>query len=623
MINRVTISESHTPKPGSLRLDFELNQTGRMPIEMKLWLSELVGGHVSSSDVSFSIPSTIFLSRLDDFRALRARFGDFGLEHDDYFASLIEAFSSDSRRLLEAKNDLTLRIPEDEIVNLLRQSGFLRWNSQSPDQLRDIGRLSYLPNGANFSVPGAGKTNTLLAVHSLAKLENSGLRLLVACPKNAMVAWDEEISACLGADKKAVRLEGSKSTISRILSECPEFALISYNRLKGASKELQAYMRNSSVHLVLDESHRIKAGLKSQQGEAAILLADYAARRDILSGTPMPQGFSDLLAQFQFLWPNQSIFKSFTDSENPDVQIQQANKDVRPYFVRTTKRELGLPKPQINYRPVSMSSTQRETYALLKDESARYMAGLDPQDKADMRAIGKQVMRLLQFCSDPGLLHKRLPGIFRQGELDKRLELLSQETSTKTLALDHLVTDYLKKSGTKIVIWSMFVDQIERIAARYEPFGTTTIHGGVPTGPDDDMAFREARIKHFKTSPDCRILVANPAACGEGISLHKEAHNAIYFDRSFNAAHFLQSIDRIHRRGLPEGTETIIDILCLDDTVEEAVRERLSEKIKRLQQLLDDEDLSAMVFDPEDVAELDEYELNSTDLQAIMKSLQQ
>jgi SNF2 family DNA or RNA helicase len=169
----------------------------------------------------------------------------------------------------------------------------------------------------------------------------------------------------------------------------------------------------------------------------------------------------------------------------------------------------------------------------------------------------------------------------------------------------------------------MFVDQIEAIAARYSRLGATTIHGGVPTGPDDDMAFREARIRHFKTSPTCSILVANPAACGEGISLHKESHHAIYFDRSFNAAHFLQSIDRIHRRGLPEGTETRVDILYLEDSVEEAVRDRLSEKILKLQQLLDDEDLSAMVFDPEDVAEMGEDELTTTDLEAIMKSIQQ
>ena len=592
-----------------------------MPLEMRLWLSELIGGHVLNSDSSFSLPSTVFLSRIDDFRALRKRFGSFEIRHDHFFAELIREFSADSKRLQEAKENISLRIPENEVVTSLQRAGFLRWNSQTTDQLRDIGRMAYLPNGANFSVPGAGKTNTLLAVHALIKLEKPDLKLLVACPKNAMVAWDEEVEACLGRSKRVHRLEGNGAQISKILSDAPDFALISYQRLKGASKEIEAYMRRQTVHLVLDESHRIKAGLRSQQGEAAILLADYAARRDILSGTPMPQGFSDLQAQFQFLWPNQSVFRSLPEGESADEQIKQANEDVRPYFVRTTKRELGLPKPIIKYRQVKMSEAQREIYTLLKNESARFMAGLNPQDKADMRAIGKQIMRLLQFCSDPKLLHKKLPAMFRHGELDQRLESLSSETSTKVLELDRLVGRSLSKPGAKVVIWSMFVDQIEGLAARYSPFGSTTIHGGVPTGPDDDMNFREGRIKHFKSNPDCRVLVANPAACGEGISLHKEAHHAIYFDRSFNAAHFLQSIDRIHRRGLPENTETRIDILCLEETVEEAVRERLSDKIKRLQQLLDDEDLSAMVFDPEDVAELDEDELTSTDVQAVMKSL--
>jgi SNF2 family DNA or RNA helicase len=602
-------------------LEFELSGQDTLPIEIRLWLADLTGKHVSNWDTIFMVASTLFLSRLDDFIALRNKFGNFELHYDDFFSNLIDKFSADRVRLSEVKNDLKIRIPDEEVVLRLRESGFLRWNSQTEDQLRDIGRLSFLPNGANFSVPGAGKTNTLLAVHAIAKLENPGLKLLVACPKNAMVAWDEEVAMCFGRENRVLRLEGSKSAISRILENEPEFTMVSYQRLKGARKDIESYMRRQSVHLVLDESHRIKAGLKSQQGEAAILLADYAARRDILSGTPMPQGFSDLQAQFQFLWPNQPNFFSISETDSPEVQIEKANKDIRPYFVRTTKRELGLPKPIIRPIPVQMSNFQRETYGLLRDESARYIARLDPQDKSDMRAIGKQVMRLLQFCSDPALLYDRLPAKFRHGELEKRLEVLTKETPTKIVMLDRLVQESLSTPGAKIVIWSMFVDQIESIAKRYSVFGSTTIHGGIQTGADDDMTFREARIKHFKTSSDCRILVANPAACGEGISLHKEAHHAIYFDRSFNAAHFLQSIDRIHRRGLPEGIETRIDILSLSDTIEDAVMRRLSDKIKKLQQLLDDQDLSAMVFDPEDVQEFDEEDFTSSDLQAVMSSL--
>ena len=52
-----------------------------------------------------------------------------------------------------------------------------------------------------------------------------------------------------------------------------------------------------------------------------------------------------------------------------------------------------------------------------------------------------------------------------------------------------------------------------------------------------------------------------PAAAGEGISLHHAAHDAIYLDRSYVSTHYLQSIDRIHRLGLNEGVETHIWII--------------------------------------------------------------
>jgi hypothetical protein len=60
----------------------------------------------------------------------------------------------------------------------------------------------------------------------------------------------------------------------------------------------------------------------------------------------------------------------------------------------------------------------------------------------------------------------------------------------------------------------------------------------------------------------------------------------------------------------------------LSETLEEVVRSRLSDKIRLLQQLLDDEDLSAMVFDPEDVQEAGEDEfVSSSDLSAVLESL--
>ena len=70
------------------------------------------------------------------------------------------------------------------------------------------------------------------------------------------------------------------------------------------------------------------------------------------------------------------------------------------------------------------------------------------------------------------------------------------------------------------------------------------------------------------------------------------------------------------------GIVTKIDILCLSATIEEAVRTRLSEKIRLLQKLLDDDDLSAMVFDPEDLEEMGQDDFVSpSDLESVLESL--
>jgi SNF2 family DNA or RNA helicase len=55
-------------------------------------------------------------------------------------------------------------------------------------------------------------------------------------------------------------------------------------------------------------------------------------------------------------------------------------------------------------------------------------------------------------------------------------------------------------------------------------------------------------------------MVANPAAAGAGLTLHR-ARYAIYESLSNQAAHYLQSLDRIHRRGQEREVEYLM-LLC-------------------------------------------------------------
>jgi SNF2 family DNA or RNA helicase len=124
------------------------------------------------------------------------------------------------------------------------------------------------------------------------------------------------------------------------------------------------------------------------------------------------------------------------------------------------------------------------------------------------------------------------------------------------------------------------------------------IYGGIPSEFADPNATRtrEGELARFRTDPACAVLLANPAAMSEGVSLHQVCHDAIYLDRTFNAGQYLQSIDRIHRLGLAPGQETRITFLLTTGTIDEVIDSRIREKAERLGEMLDDPDLSTMAL---------------------------
>jgi hypothetical protein len=121
---------------------------------------------------------------------------------------------------------------------------------------------------------------------------------------------------------------------------------------------------------------------------------------------------------------------------------------------------------------------------------------------------------------------------------------------------------------------------------------------------------REGNIREFKTRSDRPILLANPSACAEAISLHHECHHAIYVDRTFNCGQFLQSLNRIYRVGLPEHITTHYWIPILECAVERSVNQRLQERQQTMYEFLGDETpvIGVDVSEESDIAE------NSTEL---------
>lgn len=582
------------------------------------------GALLTSSALRLEIPWVNLLGILRDFgsraqqQALNLKFVPLGEAGDR-----IRQFSEEVRAARAARDTLTLTISEGEIVTRLNSTGFVR--DLTAFQIRDLRCLLALRHGANFSVPGAGKTTVTFALHLLTR--KPGLHFFVVCPRSALAAWKGVIGECLAADATAETreaftvLDGSAGENDELLRGGATRFVMSYDLMIRQGDMLSAYFARQPVHLVLDEAHRMKAGLASQRGAFLIGIAALPARRDILTGTPMPQGPDDLAAQLGFLWPGHGLDNQITRGQAPRDVLGNL-------YVRTTKGELGIPPAQRFFHQVEMADGHKALYAIVRNETLRQLQSVVSRANGDFDVVRarRSVMRLLQLSTNPILALQGITGSV--AGLDSGIvdQVLLEGPSLKMRAVeDH--ARRLAQNGRKVLIWTIFTDTLLELERSLADINPVTLYGAVPNGSDTDPTTREGKILRFHDDDACMAVIANPAAAAEGISLHTVCHEAIYVDRSYVATHYLQSIDRIHRLGLPAGTETNVHIYQTKapmglGSIDYSVNRRLARKIRQLQQLLNDPDLHMIALDEEDAVDPIDYDVRMEDLIDLIEELE-
>lgn len=540
---------------------------------------------------------------LRTFLSLRKEIAQFLKNHHNEVKAKLSPAIQEKLNVINAKSYNTALksrpVSEQDVDARLRASGFVRPLTQN--QKRNVSKLANLPAGASFSVPGAGKTTEALAYFFFNASDDD--KLLVVAPKNAFGAWEEQIQDCTNnSDLQFVRLRGGYSAIDRALRDQPRFMLITYQQYARVTDLINRCLEQFPVFMYLDESHRIKSGLHGVTPEAILSSCTLPERKLILSGTPMPQSISDLIPQFAFLYPDT------VSSVDSVVDL------IKPVYVRTTKAQLGLPEVTRRTITLEMSPLQREIYRSLKSEIKRQlMPMLSDASKFSLRELGKRITKVVQFVSNPSLLASDMDYVF-----DERIGGLLAKTDGPKIEYACKRAMELASQGKKVIIWSQFVKNVEIISDRLKHLGADYIHGGVDAGDEEEIDTREWKIKQFHENPEKMVLVANPAAASEGISLHKVCHNAIYIDRSFNAAHYLQSEDRIHRLGLPKDQHTEVEILECAASIDQVIDSRLRNKIDLMAQSLNDPSLNVdtIHYDPD--IDVDEV-LSPDDIDAIKK----
>ncbi|MGM1055469.1 MAG: DEAD/DEAH box helicase [Bacteroidota bacterium] len=539
---------------------------------------------------------------------------------DDYLQNLVKKFAQDKRGF----QGEICSFPDNN-DNIQLNLNKLNFNRQLTDkQIEDVSRLLKLYHGANFSVPGAGKTTSILAVFTL--LKNLGVvnKMLVICPINAFISWEDEVEEIFKGTISVTRLnKGLIEDFSPHDFPDTDIYITNYEKFRGSISGIIKLFTKNKMHLVLDESHRIKSGFSNQSYSQIIKLGDSSMRRDIMSGTPMPQSYNDISSQFDFIWPTERILPVRLDAPNTAQIIHQ---NIRNFYVRTTKKDLELEPVSYISTEVEMGPIQRELYNLLRSESARILTSMERQNINTFRFLGRSVVRLMQASTNPMLLtgnediYDEVEGIPSNSEVWEVLEDYSRyEKPAKFLKLQERVSVILSSDkDAKVLIWSIFVKNILLLKELFSQYNPAVIYGGVSSSGDDNIEeSREGQIRKFHLDNSCRVMIANPQACGEGISLHKVCHHAIYLERNYNAAHFLQSMDRIHRFGLKPGTETKIELLLAKNSLDSRIDDRLREKIAAMSAVLEDPFLERMAYDPYDIIDESGVGLDNKDIDDI------
>lgn len=428
-----------------------------------------------------------------------------------------------------------------------------------------------LPNSYGlclFDEQGAGKTVTLIHAFDVLVARDEVDFALIIAPKSMIAEWPRDFERFKGDLYRVVIATGSRRDKLHAFRKAADVIVTNFDTASSMEPELRALLRTRGERamLVVDESFYAK-NLDAKRTRAVRRLREYCSRAYVLCGTPAPNSPHDLVQQFNIV----DFGLTFADVDVPNdralaLPIIQEIIEKKGPFVRHLKKDVlpDLLGKRFNRILVPMAPEQEKLYHSVLQNLIGDLRSVDSgQFRRRLTSFLARRIRLLQICSNP-----------------KGVTADYAEIPAKLQALDELLSNLIESRGEKVVVWSFYTASLTAIFSRFARYNPVRYDGTVA-----DVNIRREFVRRFQEDDETMLFVGNPAAAGAGLTLHR-ARFAVYESMSNQAAHYLQSVDRIHRRGQTRGVEYVI-LLC-DNTIELREYERLAEKESAAQELLGD-----------------------------------
>lgn len=539
-----------------MKVRVEVNQVhiecnGLELLRLKAQLAQRIGAHLTAGKDFIAFPLSA-LPLVDDLMGSRA-------DMDGEVARSLERF----------KRHEDARIRALEIIELNEKSVLSGdWcNVLEPAQASAVGAMTVpgLLGLCLFDEQGSGKT--VMTIAAFDELRGLGEidAMIVVCPKSMVGEWPTDILKFLGPECRVEVAEGDQRRRYETAQRKFDVLITNYEGVVPLLGNLMASASTKRYLLVVDESYYLKNG-ESYRSEVVNKLRSKCQKCFVLCGTPAPNSAHDLVNQFD-LADLGYTFGGFKKSNNPEADWDKIATlvDTKGVFIRRLKSEILQHVPEKNFHVLRVELEGRQALMYEKAKSALELElrSLNNESfKKSLMTYFQKRAALLQICSCPS-----------------SIDPTASELPVKYKALDKILEE-LTSQGRKVVIWSFYKKSLDEIMARYTRYCPVRVDGSIPSSERRDA------VRRFQDDPSTMIFVGNPAAAGAGITLHA-AYDAVYISYSNQAAHYLQSLDRIHRRGQVADVVNYYLLICRD-TIEETEVVRLRGKEVRQHDLLGD-----------------------------------
>lgn len=420
-------------------------------------------------------------------------------------------------------------------------------------QQRAIEWLKVNPRAALFAEPGTGKTSMVLTALLDLMLDSFEIsKTLVIAPAKVveLKTWPNEI-------QKWDHLQGI-GYISLDMSPRQRLRALSQNHtIFIISRELVPWIVNAYKKawpfdcLVIDELSSFK-NPSSQRFKALRKVAGQCKRVYGLTGTPTPNGYTDLWSQIYLLDQGQRLGKTLGEYRqmyfDPDKRNQQI---IFSWKLKLGVKELidekisdlclaiqaeDLPELLVNDIIFPLNTEAQKVYAILERDMI-----LDESVTAASKGV--VINKLLQIAGGSVYQDDHQVRVVH----DQKLEILDE---------------LIEATDKPLLVFYNYRHERDRIFERF-----ASLHPRELMTDQDQQDWNAGKIK---------LLIAHPASVGYGLNIQYGSNTIVWFGLTWSLELYQQANARLWRQGQTQGV--IIHRLIAKDTVDELVVAALDRK---------------------------------------------